>query len=264
MHQRGSLFWGIVLIVLAALLLFNQIGWLKGDIFGYFWPVLVILLGIWLLVGALGRVRSGAKGQTVSIPLESAHSARIKIEHGAGRLNIRAGASSTELLNGVFGGEVDYKSEFEADKLKVKIRNSPQFWLWYPGENFDWDIQLNGDVPLNLKINSGANASTIDLTDLKVVGLEIDTGASSTELSLPVNAGNTLVDIQSGAAALKVHVPAAVAARIKVKSGVASINVDSNRFPRLDGGLYQSADYATAANRAEINIDTGVGSVEIG
>ena len=55
MRLRGSLFWGIVLILLAALLLSSQQGWIKGDIFGYFWPVVVILFGIWLLIGALGR-----------------------------------------------------------------------------------------------------------------------------------------------------------------------------------------------------------------
>jgi len=263
MRLRGSLFWGIVLIVLAALLLLNQSGWLKGDIFGYFWPAIVILFGIWLLIGAFSRGRSGSAGQTISIPLESAQSARLKLDHAAGRLNIRAGAASTELLNGVFGAEVDYKSNMEAGQLQVRLRTSPHFWAWYPGESLDWDIRLNGDVPLNLKIDSGASASTLDLTDLKVVDLDIDTGASSTEVTLPANAGNTRVDIDSGAASLNIRIPTGVSARIKVKSGIASINVDSARFPRIDGGLYQSADYANAANRADITIDTGVGSVEI-
>ncbi len=151
----------------------------------------------------------------------------------------------------------------EAGQLQVRLRTSPHFWAWYPGESLDWDIRLNGDVPLNLKIDSGASASTLDLTDLKVVDLDIDTGASSTEVTLPANAGNTRVDIDSGAASLNIRIPTGVAARIKVKSGIASINVDSARFPRIDGGLYQSADYANAANRADITIDTGVGSVEI-
>jgi hypothetical protein len=263
MRLRGSLFWGIVLIVLAALLLLNQSGWLKGDIFGYFWPAVIILFGLWLLIGAFSRGRSGSAGQTISIPLESAQSARLKLDHAAGRLNIRAGASSTELLSGVFGAEVDYKSNMEAGQLQVRLRTSPHFWAWYPGESLDWDIRLNGDVPLNLKIDSGASASTLDLTDLKVVDLDIDTGASSTEVTLPANAGNTRVDIDSGAASINIRIPNGVSARIKVKSGIASINVDSTRFPRIDGGLYQSADYATAANRADITIDTGVGSVEI-
>ena len=263
MRLRGNLFWGIVLILLAGLLLASQQGWIKGDIFGYFWPVVVILFGIWLLTGALGRGRSTATAQALSIPLENARSARIKLDHGAGRLNIQAGAASTELLNGSFGAEVEPKTHFEGDQLQVKLRNSPHMWAWYPGESLDWDLRLNGEVPLSLKIDSGASSSTIDLTNLKVVDLDIDTGASSTEVSLPANAGNTRVDIDSGASSINLHIPTGVAARIRVKSGIASVNVDSNRFPLQDGGLYQSADYATAANRADITIDTGVGSVEI-
>ena len=263
MRLRGNLFWGIVLIFLAVLLLASQQGWIKGDIFGYFWPVVVILFGIWLLTGAFGRGRSTATAQALSIPLENARSARIKLDHGAGRLNIQAGTASTELLNGSFGAEVDTRTHFDADQLQVKLRNSPHFWAWYPGESLDWDIRLNGEIPLSLKIDSGASSTTLDLTNLKVVDLDIDTGASSTEVSLPANAGNTRVDIDSGASSLILHIPTGVAARIRVKSGIASVNVDANRFPRQDGGLYQSADYTTAANRADITIDTGVGSVEI-
>jgi hypothetical protein len=265
MRPRGSVFWGVVLIVLSALLLFSQVGWLKGDIFGYFWPVVIVLFGLWMLIGAFNRDRSGsAAGQSISIPLETARSARIKLDHAAGRLNIQAGASSTELLNGFFSGEVDYKSRLEADHLQVKVRNSSHFWGWFPGESLDWDIHFNREIPLNLKIDSGASASTLDLTDLKVVDLDIDTGASSTDVILPSAAGITRVDIDSGAASLHLHIPTGVAARIKVKSGIASVNVDMNRFPRIDGGFYQSPDFAASANRADITIDTGVGSVDIG
>jgi hypothetical protein len=263
MRLRGSLFWGVLLIILAVFLLAGQQGWLKGDILGYFWPVVVILVGVWLLTGSMGRSRSKVSGQNISIPLENARSARIKLDHGAGRLNVHSGAASTELLNGDFGSEVVTRSRFEGDQLNVKVRHSPQFWAWFPGESMDWDIRLNREVPLSLKIDSGASSSTLDLTDLKVVDLDIDTGASSTVVTLPANAGNTHVDVDSGAATLNIQVPAGVAAQIRVKSGIASINIDATRFPRLDGGLYQSADYASAANRADITIDTGVGTVEI-
>ena len=234
MRLRGSLFWGIVLIVLAVLLLSRQMGWLGGSIFNYFWPAVLILCGIWVLISVPGRGRSGIKRQNLSIPLENAPKARIKLEHAAGRLNIRGGASPTELLSGTFDTEVDFKSHLEADHLKVNLRNSPNFWTWYPGQSLDWDICLNGGIPLALKIDSGASASSLDLTDLKVVELDINTGASSTEISLPANAGHTLVDIDAGAASVNIRVPAAVAARIKVKSGLSSISVDTNRFPRQE------------------------------
>ena len=263
MRMRGSLFWGIVLIVLAVLLLASQQGWLKGDIFGYFWPAVIILLGLWLLTGPLLRRAPTTGGQSLSIPLENARSARLKLDHGAGRLNIHSGAASGELLSGTFGMEVEQTTHMDGDQVQCKLRTSPHFWAWYPGENMDWDIHLNDSIPLYLKIDSGASATKMDLTDLKVVDLDIDTGASSTEVTLPANAGNTRIDIDSGAASLNLHIPAGVAASIRVKSGVASVHVDPARFPHIEGPLYQSADYATAANRADITIDTGVGSVDI-
>ncbi len=261
MHRRGSLFWGSILIVVAALLLLKQMGLIVGDIFGYLWPLIVIAFGIWLIVGYFSR-KQPIEGEQVSIPLEGATSAYVKLDHGAGRLSVRSGAGSAEIVNGTFGNGVSYKSNLEAGRLEVKLRTSQQFWAWWPGESLDWDIRLNREIPLSLKIDSGASASVLDLSDLKVTNLDIDTGASSTELTLPANAGNTHVDIDTGASSLKVSIPSGVAASIRVKSGIASVNINS-RFPRLDGGLYQSSDFSTAVNRVDMTIDAGVGSIEV-
>ena len=261
MHRRGNLFWGSILIVLAALLLLKKIGVKVGDIFGYFWPLLIIAFGVWLIVGFLARNKQ-VEGEKVSIPLEGATSAHVKLDHGAGRLTLRSGAGSSEIINGTFGNGLSYKSHLEAGRLEVKLRTSQQFWAWWPGESLNWDIHLNRDIPLSLKIDTGASASTLDLSDLKVTDLDIDTGASSTELTLPANAGNTHVDIDTGASSLKVSIPIGVAASIRVKSGIASVNINS-RFPHIDGGLYQSIDFGTAANRVDMTIDAGVGSIEV-
>jgi hypothetical protein len=261
MHRRGSLFWGLILIVLAGLLLLKQMGVIAGDIFGYFWPLLIIAFGVWLVIGFFAR-NNPVRGEQVSVPLEGATSAYLKLDHGAGRLTVRSGAGSGELFNGTFGNGLSYKTHVEGGRLEVKLRPSQQPWAWWPGESLDWELLLSGDVPLSLKIDSGASASTLDLRDLKVTDLDIDTGASSTELTLPASAGNTHVDIDTGASSLKVSVPAGVAASIRVKSGIASVNVNP-RFARMEGGLYQSSDYSTAANRVDMTIDTGVGSVEV-
>jgi len=39
------------------------------------------------------------------------------------------------------------------------------------------------------------------------------------------------------------------------------LDVDTNRFPRLDSLIYQSPNFDTAADRSEINIESGLGSV---
>jgi len=261
MYRRGSLFWGIVLILLAGLLLLRQMGVIAGDIFGYFWPLLVIAFGAWLIIGFFARSQP-VEGEQVSIPLEGATSAYVKLDHGAGRLTLHSGAGSSEILNGTFGNGLSYKSHVEGGRLEVKLRTSRHPWAWWPGDSLNWDIHLNRDLPLSMKIDSGASVSILDLSDLKVTDLDVNTGASSTELTLPANAGNTHVDIDTGASSLKVSIPSGVAASLRIKSGIASVNVHS-RFPRLDGGLYQSSDYSTAANRVDMTIDAGVGSIEV-
>jgi hypothetical protein len=261
MNRRGSLFWGVILIILAALLLLKQAGVIVGDIFSFFWPLLIIAFGLWLIIGFFARNRP-VEGEKVSIPLEDAASALIKVDHGAGRLSLHSGAGPNEIVNGTFGNGLNYKSHLEGTRMEVKLRTSQQFWAWWPGESLDWDIHLNRDIPLNIKIDSGASASIIDLSDMKVSDLDIDTGASSTDLTLPASAGNTRVDIDTGASSLKIKIPSGVAASIRIKSAIAAVNVNS-RFPRLEGNLYQSSDYSTAANRVDMTIDAGVGSIDV-
>jgi hypothetical protein len=117
-------------------------------------------------------------------------------------------------------------------------------------------------VPLSLKCETGASKSALDLRDLKVTELELETGASSTEVTLPANAGYTRVKVEAGAARVDIRVPGGVAGRIRTSAGLASIAVDETRFPGIDN-RYQSPDYETAINKVDIVVETGVGAVSI-
>lgn len=262
MYRRGNIFWGIVLILIAVLLLFKQMGILIGDVFAFFWPLLIIVFGAWLIFGYITR-RQPVQGEQISIPSQGAASAYLRFDHGAGRFNMKSGAGPGEILNGTFGGGLDQKARVDDGRMELRMRSPGQFWAWGPGDSLDWDVHLNPEMPLSLKVDSGASASLFDLSDLQVTDLDVDTGASSTEITLPAHAGLTNVDIDTGAASLKLHIPTGVAARIRVKSGLASININQNRFPRLEGGICQSSDYASATNRADIAINTGVGAIEV-
>jgi hypothetical protein len=115
---------------------------------------------------------------------------------------------------------------------------------------------------LTLLVESGASSLDIDLRDVLANRIELKTGASSSNVVMPAR-GISLLDVDAGAASVNVQVPEATAARIRVKQGVTSINVDTNRFPLLDSGLYQSPGFDTAADRAEINIESGLGSFTV-
>lgn len=258
--RRSSIFWGLVLVLAAGLLLLKQFN-IISDFFGYFWVFALMLVGIWLIVSAAPR-SSKYPGEKVTVPLEGAASVHVKLDHGAGRLNLRAGAAPGNLLDGECTPGSIVKTSTEGDQLRVKIKTVPDFWTWVPGESRDWNLALAKDIPLVLDIDSGASTSTLDLRDLKVTELDLDTGASTTDITLPAEAGHTRVKIDAGAATMRLHIPEGVAAQIRIESGMASINVDS-RFPKVGSNLYLSPDYASAANRADISIETGMASVEI-
>ena len=127
---------------------------------------------------------------------------------------------------------------------------------------YEWNLALAAGLPLRLILETGASESNLDLRDLKVTSLELKTGASSTSMTLPAQAGETSVHVSSGAASVKIDLPQGVAGRVRVQSGLAGIHIDPGRFP-FNGSIYESPDYASAANRADIFVETGVGSVEI-
>ena len=75
--------------------------------------------------------------------------------------------------------------------------------------------------------------------------------------------GASILDLKAGAASINITIPAGVAGRIRVKEGLTSLNVDKDRFPQVDSRMYQSTDFDTATNRAEINIEAGLGAITI-
>ena len=123
-------------------------------------------------------------------------------------------------------------------------------------------LRLTDEIPVQLKINSGASDSRLDLSDLQVTDLRIDTGASATEILFPDSVTFTKAVIKAGASSVKIKIPDNVAAKIKITGGLMDTKVDKERFPK-SGGFYQSEDYDSAVYKTEIRVNVGAGSVVI-
>lgn len=266
---RGVSFWGVILILIGGLLLLYNLGYLAVNVWVLIWPLFLIVLGLWFLWGVVFG-RRGVEAEEAVIPLEGAGRAHLRIRHGAGRLKIDAGAGPDELVTGTFGGGLDYRARRREDLLDVDMRVPadvfPHFWMpwdWFAGGGLDWSLGLNSEIPFSLDLETGAVEMRLNLADLRVTDLRVKTGASATYLTLPASAGHTQTRIEAGAASVVVLVPDGVAARIHVQGALAGINVDKSRFPRM-GKIYQSPDYDTAPNKADIEVEAGVGSIEIG
>jgi hypothetical protein len=123
-------------------------------------------------------------------------------------------------------------------------------------------VGLTTEVPLDLRVDAGASRNVFDLRRHRLRSLELHTGASETRVVLPEAAGATSIRAEAGAASLVLEVPDGVAARIRTRVVLGSVQVDEYRFPPVAGG-YESPDYATATNRVDIDVQGGVGSLRV-
>jgi hypothetical protein len=259
--RNGQLVWGVILLLLGGLLLANAMGVTLpngNSLMSLFWPLLLIGFGIWVLVGVF--MRGKVDEESASIDLQGASSASLRVNHGAGELRLRSGASSNELVRGTFAGRLEHKASRNGDRLEVKMRPARDvmvFPFFGPRFSLDWDVELNPSIPTDLEFNLGANKSTIDLRDMNITGLRFKTGASDSTITLPAN-GRLSADFEIGAASLTLIIPDGVAIRVRATLGAGDMSVDRSRFPKDE-----SPDFETAANAVDINVKGGACSVRV-
>ncbi len=258
--RRDNIFWGGVLILVGVLLYLQTQGYIT-DVFKYFWPLALIIVGAWIILGVYWKPDRAAD-ETFSIPLNAARSVRYHFSHGAGQLEICGGAPADQALVGTSAVGMNKKSYLNGDQLEVRIEAGPSFVPFVGPNQGVWRFQLPQDVPALITVESGASSLNIDLADVLATRLVLKTGASSTNVIMPAR-GASLLDVEAGAASINIRVPEVTAGRVRVKEGVTAVNVDTNRFPRLDSGIYQSSNFDASQNRTEITIESGLGAVSV-
>jgi hypothetical protein len=267
--RKQGIIGGLILLVVGALLLVDNLGLLSGlgvNVWQLIWPTALIAFGLSVLWGTMRGRSVSPEEEHLVVPIDDSTRAEVELNYGAGEFSVRSGAEHGAILSGDFEGGVNDHVRRSGDTATIRISNPAGIvwapWTWGSSFRHRWSIQLNDQIPLELTLKVGASDCRVDLTDLRVEKLRLETGASSTRVTLPAHAGHTVVTGSSGAASVSVRVPEGVAARIQASGGVASVNVNRQRFPR-QGGVYVSPDYETAENRVDIKLEMGVGSLDI-
>ncbi len=266
----GLVLWGFVLVLISALLALQALSLAVENAWTLIWPLLLIVVGISILYNTLLSWRDAqftTHPQLQTIPLGTATSARIRIEHGAGRLNLSTLEGPADvLLTGTFGGGLRYSSQQVGGLLNVEMQPEAKRVVpvpWGNGDDLDWSFQLNPSVTLILDIELGPAVDALDLSGLQVTDLRVKTSTSLCKIDFPSGIPLTRAIIEVGVGGVTLHIPTAVSARFRTEGGLAGIQIDEARFPR-DGAFHKSPDYdASPAYRLDLEIQVGMGSLTI-
>jgi hypothetical protein len=246
----------------------TSIAWhLRGGIEMNTWKrwlrITLVLCAALLLAGCGSRARVGElRTETQAVELGGAEAVRVEITLGAGDLAVTGGAQ--KLLEADFTYNVArLKPEVEYTNGTLVVRQPESGGLTslrgITGFRNEWDLHLNGQVPMDLSVSLGAGRSDLQLADLALTSLDVTQGAGESTIDLSGDWARDLdVTIEAGAGDLTVRLPSGVGARVQIDAGVGTIEA-----PGLtrDGDVYTNAVYDASEVTLLVRIDAGVGRI---
>jgi hypothetical protein len=232
----------------------------------WFWMVIrlaLVLIVVLMLAGCSPRLRVGAlQSKSQSVDLGGAQSVRAEISFGAGDLEITGGAE--KLMDADFTYNVArLKPEVAYTDGTLVIRQPESDGMpalkGITGFRNEWDLRLNDEVPMDLRLDMGAGTSNLKLAGLSLTGLDISLGASSSTINLNGDWKHDLdATIDAGAANVTVRLPKDIGVRVEVDAG--PVIVETQGLTK-DGGVYTNAAYGTSEVTLRVHLQAGIGHV---
>lgn len=231
---------------------------------------ILILAGVLLLATGcnLIRLRVGpTQTETQSVEPGDAESVDVNVNMGVGELNVSGGAGN--LLDATFTYNVDeWRPEVDYDvsggRGRLTIEQPGDLPDGIPDDDvtYQWDLQLGGDVPMDLEVNLGVGESDLDLSGLYLTGLAMNLGVGQTTVDLSGAWPESFdVEIRGGVGETTVRLPADVGVRVTTSTGIGNIVVnDLNR----NGDTYTNDVYDEGADVVlDVTVEGGIGEITL-
>lgn len=184
----------------------------------------------------------------------------VYVRYGAGRLHIRplTGGELYRVALRYDSDLFDPITEYRNGRLEVGVEGTGKSIRVKNHDQGELTLSLSESVPLDLDLDFGAVEAEIELGGLRITRLDIETGASDTEIRFarPNPIACERLEISMGAAALKAHGLGNVdCARVRVEGGVGDITLDFAGEWRRD----VEADLTMALGSATLIIPENIG-----
>jgi len=278
------------LLIAGGVLLFLGLG--RGGSFSIlsYWPLILIAISLGIMLGkplrwpviiggiALAAVLSlfsgffglggtRATSHDIDQGLERAKEAEIVISTGVSQLTIDSLGRGNSLVKGtidtVRGETLETSFDKNGDKAKYEIKSQKRGSVNLVGnQDKDWELSITRSVPITLDIDTGVGETTLNLGDVELEKLKVDAGVGELTVRLPKE-GDYDIDLNTGVGEVTVYIPRSVGSRIQVDKGIGSLSLPDNMTFDRDDDELTSNNYNSSNHTANIEIDAGIGSINI-
>lgn len=225
------------------------------------------LITIACLVWTTGCSSSAVGNEEISeiyIEKDKAEQLDINLTIDYGQVNISTGANAWvdgDIKYNIADLEpkVAYKLKRKKGKITIDQPKKTKINVKKGSLKNDWDLLLTNDVPVDLKIRTGASDTSMNLKDMKLQSLDVETGVGRNKLDLSGEWKKSFdVNIQMGVGESTIILPENVGVEIKSTKGIGTATFDG--FISKGKDVYVNDAFEHADIIISVQTELGVGS----
>jgi hypothetical protein len=202
----------------------------------------------------------------VEVEKDSVKELEVSLQLGVGEMNVSGGAGEwvtgeIEYNNDDLKPEVEYDLNGDKGEVNIKQKKNINVSTGFGNMKNSWDLQLSDEVPIELKVASGASDTNLDLRGMQLQDLKVDAGVGDVEVNLSGEWKESFdVEINTGVGETTVLLPKGTGVKIQSQEGIGKSNFDKG-FSSKGNNTYVNDAYDSADVIITVIVDTGVGEV---
>lgn len=230
---------------------------------------LMMILGtlmVLIIVSGCSLVTGGSSDtEDILVKKDKAEELNLDLNFGAGKVVVTDGAhewieGEAEYTDRDLKPEVRYDLDGDVGKASIDQGNGKFGGINVGNGKNEWNIRLTEEIPIDLEVNSGASDTELNLVGVKLSNLEVNAGVGDMEIDLSGKHKESFdVQLRMGVGKSTIVLPEDVGVRIESSKGIGDSNFEN--LISEGNGVYVNKAYEDADVIIHIDMELGVGEV---
>ncbi|MEH7442939.1 toast rack family protein [Bacillus sp. JJ1122] len=197
----------------------------------------------------------------IVVEKDKAKELEVVLNFGAGKMKVAGGAEEWVSGNASYEPkkmkpEVSYDLDGKVGKVEIAQPDHIKFGKL----KNEWDLKITEDAPVDLEVNAGASETNLDLRGIELSSLEVNAGVGEITVDLSGDWKESFdARISSGVGKMTVILPKDTGVRIKSDKGIGSASYEN--LISKGNGVYVNEAYEDAKVKIDLDAEIGVGEV---
>jgi len=198
-----------------------------------------------------------------TVDLKGAKSVQVQIEMGAGELVMRGGAA--QLMDADFryrarDGKPELQYDVSGARGTLTVRQPSHHTIGNNDKN-RWELRLNEDVPIDIRVKMGAGEGRLDLGNTALHSLDVEIGAGEMKVDLTGHPhGDIDVRVHGGVGEATVRLPKRARLDVEAHGGIGEI---SARGLDKRGDRWVNEPSGEVDATIHVSVNGGIGQINL-